>query len=97
MELQITLRLVEFGTNPKSATRSVALLAENLVGRCEDRVGWLLRHNGQNHDGEKYCTISINSTHPCDCDTLDQFDTSTQAADDRDKTKISTLNNLDKA
>ena len=22
-----------------------------------------------------YCTISNNSTHPCDCDTLDQFDT----------------------
>jgi len=27
----------------------------------------------------------------CDCDTLDQFDTSTQTASDRDQVKISTL------
>ena len=44
-----------------------------------------------------YCTILINSTHPCDCDTLDQFDTSTQVAGDHDKAKISTLNNCNKA
>ena len=43
------------------------------------------------------CTISINSTHPRDCDTLDQFDTSTQVAGDRDKAKISTLNNCNEA
>ena len=36
-----------------------------------------------------YCTILINLTHPCDCDTLDQFDTLTQAASDHDKAKIS--------
>ena len=34
-----------------------------------------------------YCTISINSTHTCACDTLDQFDTSTQTAGDRDRVK----------
>ena len=31
------------------------------------------------------------------CDMLDQFDTSTQVASDRDKAKISTLNNCNKA
>jgi len=38
-----------------------------------------------------YCTILFNLTHPCDCDTLDQFDTSTQMAGDCDRAKISTL------
>jgi hypothetical protein len=38
-----------------------------------------------------YCTISFNSAHPCDCDTLDQFGTSTQMAGDCDKVKILTL------
>ena len=41
--------------------------------------------------------VTTNSTHPRDCDTLDQFNTSTQVAGDRDKAKISTLNNLNKA
>jgi hypothetical protein len=45
----------------------------------------------------EYCTILINSTHPCDCDTLDQFDTLTQVAGDHDKAKILTPNNLNKA
>ena len=41
----------------------------------------------------------FDSTHPRDCDTLDQSDTSTQVevAGDRDKAKISTPNNLNKA
>jgi len=43
----------------------------------------------KNMAGEKfvgdYCTISINPTQPCDCDTLDQFDTSTRMGCDRDK------------
>src|SRR5882762_3733208 len=38
-----------------------------------------------------YCTISINLTHTCDCDTLDQFDTSTQTTGDHDRVENSTL------
>ena len=38
-----------------------------------------------------YCTISINSAHPCDRDTLDQFGTLAQAGRDRDIVKISAL------
>ena len=38
-----------------------------------------------------YCTISINSAHPCDCDTLDQFATLAQVSRDRDIVKISAL------
>ena len=40
---------------------------------------------------QAYCTISINSTLTCDCDTLDQFDTLTQTASDHDQVKFSTL------
>ena len=43
------------------------------------------------HSKLPYCTISFNSAHPGDCDTLDQFGTSTHMASDCDKVKISTL------
>jgi hypothetical protein len=39
----------------------------------------------------KYCSISINSAHYCDCDTLDQFSTLAQVGRDCDKAKISAL------